>query len=128
MKSYNEVAHDVFRRRDEYERTHHHKKAVYRRISVAIVTMLLFSVGTCYAIAASMGIIDDFLGIFSNRIDTPLTTDQQQFLEDAVAEIGERVSCNGYTVTVQGTFTDGTVELEMPLIGKLMQRWPRSRT
>ena len=114
MKSYNEVANDVFRRRDEYERKQCHREVIYRRVStamsaVAIVVMLLFTVGTGYVLAASVGIIDDFLGIFRNRTDAPLSTNQQQFLEDAVAEIGESISCNGYTVTAQGAFTDGTV-------------------
>lgn len=114
MKSYNEVANNVFRRRDEYERKQRHREVVYRRVSaamsaIAIVVMLLFTVGTGYVLAASLGIIDDFLGIFKNRTDAPLSTNQQQFLEDAVAEIGESISCNGYTVTAQGAFTDGTV-------------------
>ena len=114
MKSYNEVANDVFRRRDEYVSRQRRREAVFHHVAAtmsaaAVVLMVLLSAGTCYVVAASFGIIDDFLGIFSSRTGTPLSSGQEQYIENAVAKIGESVTCNGYTVTAQGAFTDGTV-------------------
>lgn len=114
MKHYEEIAQNVFRRRDEYEQKQRKREVVLRRITtaasaVAIAVMLLFSVGTCYVLAASLDIFDDFLGIFTSRTNAPLSERQEQFIEGAVAEVGESVTCNGYTVTAKGAFTDGTV-------------------
>lgn len=114
MKDYHEVAQDVFRRRDAYEGQKQYKAAVFRCISaamsgVAAVIMILCTAGTCYVLAASVGVIDDFLGIFADRTNTQLSDKQQQYIEEAVAELGESVSCDGYTVTAEGAFTDGTV-------------------
>lgn len=68
MKSYNEVANNVFLRRSEYESKKQHRRDIYRRgltavSSVAIVLCLITSVGTCYVLAVNNGLIDDFLGI-----------------------------------------------------------------
>lgn len=114
MKSYEEIARNVFRRRKEYEQKQREREAALRRVTTAlsavmIAVMILFSAGTCYVLATSLNIFDDFLGIFTNRANAPLSDNQEQFIEGAVAEIGERVTCNGYTVTAKGAFTDGTV-------------------
>lgn len=68
MKSYNEVANNVFLRRSEYECKKQHRRDVYRRVStvvssVAIALCLITSVGTCYVLAVNNGLIDDFLGV-----------------------------------------------------------------
>lgn len=114
MKNYHEVAQDVFRRRDAFEEKKWHKDVAFRCISsvmsaVAVVVMILCTAGTCYVLAASVGVIDDFLGIFQERNNNQLSAGQQSYIQTAVAEIGESVSCEGYTVTAQGAFTDGTV-------------------
>lgn len=114
MKNYHEVAQDVFRRRDEYEEKKWHKDVAFRCISaamsvVAAVMMILCTAGTCYVMAASVGVIDDFLGIFENRTNTQLSDKQRQYIEESFVEMGANVSCDGYTVTAQGAFTDGTV-------------------
>lgn len=116
MKSYHEVARDVFRRRDEMEREKRRREAICRRVSaamsaVAVVVMLLLSAGTCYVLAAGVGIIEDFLHIFGERADAPLSDGQKQYLEEGAAMLGESVTSGGYTVTAKGAFTDGTVAL-----------------
>lgn len=68
MKSYNEVANNVFLRRSEYESRQRYRQDIYRRIStavssVAIALVLMTSVGTCYVLAVNNGLIDDFLGV-----------------------------------------------------------------
>lgn len=68
MKSYNEVANNVFIRRNEYESKRRHRQDIYRRVSsavsaIAIVLGLMTSVGTCYVLAVNYGLIDDFLGV-----------------------------------------------------------------
>ncbi len=73
MKSCNEVASTVFLRRNEYENTQRRKQDIYRRIStvvssVAIVLVLMTSVGTCYVLAVNNGLIDDFLGILQTTV------------------------------------------------------------
>lgn len=114
MKNYHEVAQDVFRRRDAYEEKKWHKEIALRCISavmsaVAAVMMILCTAGTCYVLAASVGAIDDFLGIFQGRNNQQLSPGQQSYIQAGVAEIGESVSCDGYTVTAEGAITDGTV-------------------
>ena len=111
MKSYDEVARDVFRRRDEYEGKKRRRELVFRRVSASTLfaVAMVMMVGTCYVLAAGLGIVDDFLGIFRDRSVDPLSEGQRQYIEEAAAEIGESVTSDGVTVTARGAFSDGTV-------------------
>lgn len=114
MKEYDEVARDVFRRRDAYEEKMHRRKQVLHRVTTvmsifATTALILCSMGVCYAIAAGVGVVDDFLGIFGAATDQNLSDNQRQYITEAVAELGESVTCDGYTVTATGAFTDGAV-------------------
>lgn len=113
MKGYEEVARDVFRRRDAYEEKIRRRGQILRRVTTvmsvfATTVLILCTVGVCYAIAAGVGVVDDFLGIFGPASEQNLSDEQKQYIVEAVAEIGESVTCDGFTVTAKGAFTDGT--------------------
>lgn len=124
MKSYEDVARNVFARREQYELAQQRKRTALRRAAMGlqvlvIAMMVFFTAGIGYAIAAGIGIIDDFLGIFGIRGQRPLSKSQQQFISDAAVELGESVTSSGVTVTAKGAFTDGTtafilLEIEAP--------------
>lgn len=114
MKDYKEVASDVFRRRDAHEAKVRHREKVFRRVTatlstIAIIICCVMTIGVGYVFAAGLGIIDDFLGFFENRSGTQLSDNQQQYIEESYAEIGESVTRNGVTVTINGAITDGTM-------------------
>ena len=108
MKSPEEMARDVFRKRDAQEAR---RRKRLRRLgttltAVGVIFCLMVTAGFGYAFAASLGIIQDFLGIFGSQ--TQLTPSQQAYVEEHLAEIGESVTQNGFTLTLKGAMTDGT--------------------
>lgn len=108
MKSPEEMARDVFRKRDAQEARR--RKRLHRLgttlTAVGVVFCLMVTAGFGYAFAASLGIIQDFLGIFGSQ--TQLTPSQQAYVEEHLAEVGESVTQNGFTLTLKGALTDGT--------------------
>lgn len=108
MKSPEEMARNVFRKRDAQEAR---RRKRLRRLgttltAVGVVFCLMVTAGFGYAFAASLGIIQDFLGIFGSQ--PQLTPCQQAYVEEHLAEIGESVTQNGFTLTLKGAMTDGT--------------------
>ena len=108
MKSPEEMARDVFRKRDAQEARR--RKRLHRLgttlTAVGVVFCLMVTAGFGYAFAASLGIIQDFLGIFGSQ--TQLTPSQQTYVEEHLAEVGESVTQNGFTLTLKVALTDGT--------------------
>lgn len=114
MKSANEIANNVFRRRDEYLSQRKQRKIIFQRISAIIpicvvVVLMLTTLGTCYAFAAGFGIVDDFLNFFEGRSERVLSASQQAHIEEAVAEVGESITCNDVTVTLKSAYADGSL-------------------
>jgi len=112
MKNSKEVASNVLRRRDAYHEKKRRNEVVFQRVTtsltaVGLVVCLVFCLGVGYVFAAAFGVIDDFLGFFEKRNGSALSEKQQQYVEQACAEIGESVTYDGVTVTVQGAITDG---------------------
>ena len=112
MKNSKEVASNVLRRRDAYHEKKRNNEVVFQRVTtslaaVGLVVCLFFCLGVGYVFAAAFGVIDDFLGFFEKRNGSALSEKQQQYVEQACAEIGESVTYDGVTVTVQGAITDG---------------------
>lgn len=114
MKSYEEVAASVFRRAEEYTRQKQRRETALRRAVnglavLALILGLTAFLGTGYVLAAGMGYVEDFFGIFEERSGTQLNRLQQEFIEEAAAQIGESVTCSGVTVTVRSAITDGNI-------------------
>ena len=112
MKNSKEVANNVLRRRDAYQESKRKKEIFFQRITTSmtaagLVVCMVFCLGVGYVFAAAFGVIDDFLGFFEKRNGSALSEKQQQYVEQACAEIGESVTYDGVTVTVQGAITDG---------------------
>ena len=109
MKSYNEVADDVFRRRDEHMDMQSRRAVVRRRFStaiavIAIVLVFVTTIGTSYVLAVNAGLLEDFLG---DRIWTWYTTvveyqvnENGEIINDSpIAEWGITVSATDITPT-----------------------------
>ena len=112
MKNSVEVAKNVIQRRDAYQEKKRKKEIAFQRLAtsmtaVGLVVCMVLSLGAGYVFAAAFGIIDDFFGFFEKRSGSALSTEQQQYIEQIYAEIGESVTCDGVTVTVQAAITDG---------------------
>lgn len=112
MKSVNEIANNVFRRREEYLSQKKRRKMLFQRISAIIpiclvVVLMMATLGTCYAFAVGIGIADDFLNFFEGQSESVLSVSQQKHIEEAVAEVGESITCNDVTVTVKSAYADG---------------------
>lgn len=112
MKDSIEIANNVLRRRDAYQANKQKKESTFRRITTSMtaaffIISLLLCLSVGYAFAATLGVIDDFLGFFEERHGSMLSESQQQYIEQVYAEIGESITCNGVTVTLQGAITDG---------------------
>ena len=112
MKNYNEVAENVFRRRDEYETKRHQRQRALKRAGtvlsvLTLVLCFLGTAGTWYVLAVHFGTGDWFKEYFHNEADPTLTTRQQEYIDENAVGIGQSVTCNGITVTVQSAITDG---------------------
>lgn len=114
MKNYDEIARDVFRRRDEYESKKRHKQAVLRRVgnvmaALFIAITIVFTAGTCYVLADYFGIGDWFKEYFQDHSESALSTQQQEYIDENAVDIGQSMTCNGVTVTARSAMTDGSV-------------------
>lgn len=112
MKHYNEVAENVLRRRDEFEaKKKRRQQAIHRAgtvlTAIAMVICVLGTIGTCYVVAVYIGVGDWYKSYFHNQDDPTLTTQQQEYIDENAVGIGQSVTCNGITVTVQSAITDG---------------------
>jgi len=113
MKDYREITENVLRRRDEYEIK---KKRRYERIHkarsilsvIVVVTVFLFTAGTCYVFAVGFGLINDTFGICGKIFPGYITQKQQSYVYSTAVDIGDAVTCNEIKVTAQSAITDGT--------------------
>lgn len=113
MKSPEEMAQVVFSRREEYRSNKAKKEAqrelFCRRISAAAMAIVCISMlGIGCALAASIDIGDLFRSIFSIQQGSSISENQATYIEEHMADIGQSVTVDGYTVTVKGALTDGT--------------------
>ena len=113
MKNYEDIAANVFRRRDAYEAKRSEKHTFYRCIThaltaVGVAACIILCLGTGYVFANTFHKIDTFLGYFERRSGTALSQQQQQYLQEVYAEIGQSVTSADVTVTLQAAITDGT--------------------
>ena len=119
MKSYNEVADNVFRRRDEHVAMQRRRAVAGRRFStamaaIAIVLVFVTTVGTSYVLAVNAGFIDDFLGIWEATEIEYQVNENGEIICNAAPDWGITMSAiditpTGMTLTITqsgGTFPD----------------------
>lgn len=114
MKSPEEMAQVVFARRKEHrinkERKEERRRVICSRLSaMALVVAVVGTIGIGYAFAATLNIGELFKSIFSFDLGYSLSEKQSAYINDHVASIGESVTQDGVTVTIEGALTDGTM-------------------
>ena len=84
------------------------KKCVHSVRKIAVLTaaaaMLIALAGTAVAYFSEA---DWFMTYFSQRTEEPLTTQQNQYIEDQTVSIGQSATSGGVTVTLESAFSDG---------------------
>lgn len=113
MKSPEEMAQVAFSRREAYkeakEEREYRRETLCRRvsaISMAVLCVVMLGVGG--VLAATLDLGDLFRSVFSIQQGSSLSENQATYIEEHLADIGESVTADGYTVTVKGALTDGT--------------------
>lgn len=113
MKSPEEMAQVAFSRREAYKKEKEERE--YRRetfcrrasaITMAVLCVVVLGVGG--VLAATLDLGDLFQSFFSIRQGSSLSKNQTTYIEEHIADIGESVTQDGYTVTLKGALTDGT--------------------
>lgn len=112
MKNYREVAENVLRRRDEYQAKKDRRQKILHRAGTALSVVVLIlcflgTAGTWYVLAAHLNFGDWYKNYFHNNSDPTLTTHQQDYIDKTAVGIGQSVTCNGITVTVESAISDG---------------------
>lgn len=107
---------EVFRRRDSFEGNKPRRQVLTRRgVAVALaVALTLCTAGVAYAVVTNL-----FSTYFTNRSGETLTPEQYQFIEEKSVGIGQSVTVDGYTVTVNSAICDAqtlylTIYIEGP--------------
>ena len=113
MKSPEEMAQVAFSRREEYKNEQVEKEERWERfcrrasaITMAVLCVAMLGIGG--VLAATLDLGDLFRSIFSIQQGSPISENQATYIEEHMADIGESVTADGYTVTVKGALTDGT--------------------
>lgn len=114
MKSPEEMARDVFSRREEYKNKQAEKEERWERfcrrasaITMAVLCIGILGIGS--VLAATIDIGDLFRSIFSFQQNSSLSENQNAYIDDHIASIGKSITQNGVTVTIDGAITDGTM-------------------
>lgn len=107
---------EVFYRRDSFEGRKPRRQVLTRR-GVAVV--LAFALALCTAGAAYAVVTNLFSTYFSERSGKALTPEQYQFIEENSVGIGQSLTADGYTVTVNSAICDEqtlylTIHIEAP--------------
>ena len=113
MKSPEEMAQVAFSRRKAYkeekEEREYRRETFCRRVSaITMAVLCIVMLGVGGVLAATLDLGDLFRSIFSMQQGSPISENQATYIEEHMADIGESVTVNGYTVTVKGALTDGT--------------------
>ena len=80
-------------------------RTVFRKplFMAAIITLMVFLMGCAYHVISES---DWFKAFFSDRMDMSLSMDQAQYVDDNTKEIGQSVTVDGYTLTVESAIAD----------------------
>lgn len=104
---FNEVDDDILERSESA--TISNIVSIRRRWPVALIAAILclFLMGA--AVAATLGVGEFLKSFFSSRQENPLSSGQNEYIDNRTATIGESVTQDGVTVTVTGAISDGTM-------------------
>ena len=125
MKSPEEMAQVAFSRREAYkeekEEREYRREILCRRVSAITMAVLCVAMlGVGGVLAATLDLGDLFWSIFSIQQGSSLSENQATYIEEHLADIGESVTADGYTVTVKGALSvyNETVQLAKGTIVK----------
>ena len=84
------------------------KKRTHRLFSrpflvAAIITLMLFLMGCTYIVLSEA---DWFKSFFSDRMGQNLSENQAIFIDDNIQKLGQSVTVDGYTLTVESAIAD----------------------
>lgn len=104
---FNEVDDDILERSENT--TISNIIPVRRRLPLVLIAAIfsLFMMGA--AVAATLGVGDILKSFFSARQENPMSSGQNEYIDNRTATIGESVTQDGVTVTVTGAISDGTM-------------------
>lgn len=108
MKPYDEVARDVFRRREAYfteKKRRTHRRVVTGFTAAAIIIGMC---GVCYAVAVGLGAADWFKSFFGGITGQKLTGGQQQYIDGTAVALSQSATWEGVTVTLRSAVADNT--------------------
>lgn len=111
MKSYEEVAQNVIRRRDDYNEKIRRRNKIGRiclgvLTSIAMIVTALITTGLFYAVATGIETADWFAFFFADQSGELLTTKQYEIIKEGSVGIGQSVTADGYTITIDSAFCD----------------------
>ncbi len=98
-----ESENDMFpEKMDAYKHQH---RTTFRKplFLAAIITLMVFLMGCAYHVISES---DWFKAFFSDRIDMSLSEKQTQYINNNTKEIGQSVTVDGYTLTVESAIAD----------------------
>ena len=80
-----------------------HGRGLRRAVTIALAAALLLAMSV--TVVAYVGAGDWFKAFFTH-LNSNLTQGQQQFIDDSAVEIGESITCEGYTLTLESVIMD----------------------
>lgn len=80
------------------------KHSGLRTVSKVLLAAVMISMLT---VMASAAVQNWFVTYFSSEQKSPLSQGQMEFIEENVQDIGQKQTCNGYTVELKSVLTDG---------------------
>ena len=93
-----------------------HRHPVRRMVAIALAAVLLFAMGA--TVGAYVGAGDWFLDFFDSY-KQHLNQGQRQVIRDSAVDIGESMTCSGYTLTLESVLAD-----EQRMYAKLLIEGP----
>lgn len=108
-QEYKDTFSKVTASRETYRRVMHmakkeKKHSGLRTASKVLLAAVMISMLT---VMASAAVRNWFVTYFSSEQKSPLSQGQMEFIEENVQDIGQKQTCNGYTVELKSVLTDG---------------------
>jgi len=88
------------------ERSNPKHRASGRRLAAVLIAAALL-LGLTMSALAYFGVGDWFKSFFAERSGGGLSSGQQQYIDEKTVGIGQSMTCNGWTITVESALSDG---------------------
>lgn len=94
---------------ETYRRVMYMTKETKKHSATGVLTKILVAAAlvSMLTLTASAAARNWFLGYFADESETPLSTEQVEFIEENVQDINQSQTCNGYTIEVKSVLSDG---------------------